>query len=661
MSLIEGCREGCRCGRPIICFIPARETPAALPPSLSAMPGTPTAHVYDSPQSLRMHALLVNTYQRDNSAGLALAANNLDTGCFMLPSASISADHPTGQAPGAGDSGALQRRIGLRSAVLFNMLEMIGVGPFITLPLVIAAAGYRLSVWAWVLGARHRCRRRPGLGRAGRSLSARRWFVCISPRDLRAGGGRELAELSLCLAGLALPRRSRSLRAASASPDFLRSSGLALDAAPNRCATCDPLRQLCCRRRMSSGHCAALSQHQLRGAHGMGAVCRRPRRAHRRHRLRIRARRGHRRLAYARGASALRARANWRFGRPRTGHASRHLLLLGLLQHLFSCRRSPPSRAHHPPRHFALRPLRLRVLYSDESGRAAIAGRRRIARGPVRRPAFPTRRRHRSLRIRTLGRLHHRRAHRVDRLRQLSSRCSSATRACPTPPPATATTSASSPLCTRSTAFLTARLSRLALVGAFFCFFSLTQVITLLVITRILLQFFLQQFGVIYLRVRKPDLPRPFRMPLYPLPPLFAMAGFGFLLVYRVHAVKELAVAAGIAVSGTVLYLFRAHRLRQWPFAGERRNPHRGLKRLAAALAGPHHVAAPDISGIPLPSPFSCLHLGGMAERTLCGRPAGPRHIPVGDSGVEDSVVVPRALAGLDSQRLPTSATKGGR
>ena len=47
----------------------------------------------------------------------------------------------------------LERRIGLRSAVLFNMLEMIGVGPFITLPLVIAAAGFRLSPWAWVLGA----------------------------------------------------------------------------------------------------------------------------------------------------------------------------------------------------------------------------------------------------------------------------------------------------------------------------------------------------------------------------------------------------------------------------------------------------------------------------------------------------------------------------
>jgi hypothetical protein len=40
----------------------------------------------------------------------------------------------------SGTSATLQRRIGLRSAVLFNMLEMIGVGPFITLPLVIAAA-----------------------------------------------------------------------------------------------------------------------------------------------------------------------------------------------------------------------------------------------------------------------------------------------------------------------------------------------------------------------------------------------------------------------------------------------------------------------------------------------------------------------------------------
>jgi amino acid transporter len=107
----------------------------------------------------------------------------------------------------------------------------------------------------------------------------------------------------------------------------------------------------------------------------------------------------------------------------------------------------------------------------------------------------------------------------------------------------------------------------LGLVGAVFCFFSLTQVITMLVVTRILLQFLLQQVGVIVLRVQRPDLPRPFRIPLYPLPPLAAMAGFAFILFNRAHALKELLVAAAIAASGSLLYFIRAHHLRQWPFA----------------------------------------------------------------------------------------------
>ena len=107
----------------------------------------------------------------------------------------------------------------------------------------------------------------------------------------------------------------------------------------------------------------------------------------------------------------------------------------------------------------------------------------------------------------------------------------------------------------------------LGLVAAGFCFFSLAQVITMLVITRILLQFFPQQIGVILLRIQRPELNRPFRIPLYPLPPLAAMAGFVFILVNRRHAVAGLAVAAAIAVSGTLIYLVRARRLDQWPFA----------------------------------------------------------------------------------------------
>jgi amino acid transporter len=107
----------------------------------------------------------------------------------------------------------------------------------------------------------------------------------------------------------------------------------------------------------------------------------------------------------------------------------------------------------------------------------------------------------------------------------------------------------------------------LGLVAAAFCFLTLTQVITLLVVTRILLQFFLQHLGVMLLRARRPELDRPFKMPLYPLPPLIAMAGFVFVLVNRSHALEGLAVAMGIALSGTAIYLWRATKLRQWPFA----------------------------------------------------------------------------------------------
>jgi amino acid transporter len=106
----------------------------------------------------------------------------------------------------------------------------------------------------------------------------------------------------------------------------------------------------------------------------------------------------------------------------------------------------------------------------------------------------------------------------------------------------------------------------LGVAAAAFCFFSLSQVITMLVITRILLQFFLQQIGVMVLRVQRPGLERPFRIPLYPLPPLAAMAGFLFILVNRVHAFEGLAVAAAIGVSGTLIYGIRARRLSQWPF-----------------------------------------------------------------------------------------------
>src|ERR1700761_3607093 len=47
----------------------------------------------------------------------------------------------------------LERTLGLRGAVTLNLLDMIVVGPFITLPLLLAAMGGPQAMIGWVLGA----------------------------------------------------------------------------------------------------------------------------------------------------------------------------------------------------------------------------------------------------------------------------------------------------------------------------------------------------------------------------------------------------------------------------------------------------------------------------------------------------------------------------
>src|SRR5580658_4111242 len=47
----------------------------------------------------------------------------------------------------------LVRGIGLAEATTLNMIDMIGVGPFITLPLMIAAAGGPQAILGWIFGA----------------------------------------------------------------------------------------------------------------------------------------------------------------------------------------------------------------------------------------------------------------------------------------------------------------------------------------------------------------------------------------------------------------------------------------------------------------------------------------------------------------------------
>ena len=47
----------------------------------------------------------------------------------------------------------LIRGVGLAGATTLNMIDMIGVGPFITMPLIIAAMGGPQAMLGWILGA----------------------------------------------------------------------------------------------------------------------------------------------------------------------------------------------------------------------------------------------------------------------------------------------------------------------------------------------------------------------------------------------------------------------------------------------------------------------------------------------------------------------------
>ena len=107
----------------------------------------------------------------------------------------------------------------------------------------------------------------------------------------------------------------------------------------------------------------------------------------------------------------------------------------------------------------------------------------------------------------------------------------------------------------------------LGVVAGIFCFFRLKDVIDTLVVIRIMIQFLIQAVGLIVLRVRRPDLPRPFRMWLYPIPALIAAIGFLYVMFMRPNFQREISLGVVIVIAGVVIYLIRSRYRREWPFA----------------------------------------------------------------------------------------------
>lgn len=94
-------------------------------------------------------------------------------------------------------------------------------------------------------------------------------------------------------------------------------------------------------------------------------------------------------------------------------------------------------------------------------------------------------------------------------------------------------------------------------------FFPLGVVVETLVVMRMIVQFIGQVVALVLLRRLRPDLPRPYRVWLYPLPLIVATAGWIFLFVTS----KEKALyALATMVAGAACYLAWAGTRRIWPF-----------------------------------------------------------------------------------------------
>jgi amino acid transporter len=114
-------------------------------------------------------------------------------------------------------------------------------------------------------------------------------------------------------------------------------------------------------------------------------------------------------------------------------------------------------------------------------------------------------------------------------------------------------------------------------------FLSLGMVITALVTMRILVQFIGQIGAVMRLRKLKPDAERPFRMWLYPLPALLAL--LGWIFVFLTSGTKAMVSSLAAIVIGVAAFLVWSKMGGSWPFnpasAGniEHRTPSAELRR----------------------------------------------------------------------------------
>jgi amino acid transporter len=101
-------------------------------------------------------------------------------------------------------------------------------------------------------------------------------------------------------------------------------------------------------------------------------------------------------------------------------------------------------------------------------------------------------------------------------------------------------------------------------------FFGLVQIITALILARVLVVFVGQITGLFIMRRYRHEINLPFKMWLYPLPAILALTGWLYVFVSPLGQPggwRFMLYAFGTIVVGLVAYLALAAQKRDWPFA----------------------------------------------------------------------------------------------
>lgn len=105
----------------------------------------------------------------------------------------------------------------------------------------------------------------------------------------------------------------------------------------------------------------------------------------------------------------------------------------------------------------------------------------------------------------------------------------------------------------------------IGITSAFACLLALDVLINALIVIQVLIQFMAQIVAVTLLRRNRPDIVRPFQMPLYPVTSIVAFLGWLFILI--ASGPVYIIVGVSLTALGVVAYLLRAQRIPEWPFA----------------------------------------------------------------------------------------------